>query len=145
MHTFKPDTDHADAWVAGLLQRAQDFKIRLDHYVQVANDPDPDKVQRYLVETNYYDADDPIIKAARRLQAGDDMTESDIAAAVKATDAKSSRYAQLVGGGVGYIQAVGEYFEHRIDDDTLSQRLDIGVPELSRGFDNPASAENIKA
>lgn len=140
MHTINPDDQHPDQWLTALLDAEQDFKIKIERYIEVATRPDPVKVQRYLVDTNYYYPDAPIIQAARRLQAGETLIEADVATAIGGTGVKDGRYAQLLAGGVKYVRSVGFYFEHLIDEEELAKGLHIGVPELSLGFTLPPAS-----
>ncbi|MGH2367763.1 MAG: hypothetical protein ACRDI2_06150, partial [Chloroflexota bacterium] len=103
MHTFSPDRDDMLGWLDRLFGALQPFGISLDHYQRVIDHPDPDKVRRYLDETHAYDRDDPLIRVARRIQAGEDVAGTAVAAALAATTADSSRYARALSKGVQYL------------------------------------------
>lgn len=126
MHTLIPDVDEPEHWIGQFYSRKQQFYVDLVRYDKAINDPDPEKVKTYIVEDNFYDADDPIINAARRLQHGEAISPEDVDAAIKAGGA--SHYAQALMIGMRYLQAASDFFTSDMEIETLKTRLDIGKP-----------------
>ncbi len=101
-------------------------EVDLARYDQSINHPDPAKIQRYIVEDNFYDAEDPIIRVARQLQYGDALA-SDVVE--DATDrGGASHYAQALTTGMRYLQTANDFFTSDMELATLRERLDIGKP-----------------
>jgi len=132
MHTFKPDDANVHAWLGNLFHGVQDFGLRLDMHEKIATDPDSAKVKRYLTDTNFYDAADPIIATARAIQRGEVVAGVD--QAVEATISGQSFYARAMHRAIDHIRAAGELYQGRITVDEAKPRLDIGVPERSMTY-----------
>ena len=126
MHTLIPDVAEPERWIDQLHQRRQQFYVDLARYDKAINDPDLEKVKTYIVEDNFYDEDDPIIDAARRLQHGAAISAADVDAAIKASGA--SHYAQALMLGMRYLQAASDFFTSDMAMETLKTRLDVGKP-----------------
>jgi hypothetical protein len=127
LHTFIPESNDIDAWLERLIGLRQRFDVDLSRYAEALAHPDPGKVRRFLTETNFYDAGDPIIRLARSLQQG----QSDPAIALEGalSEARAgSEYAQALGKGYAYLNAASDFFRQRIGRDALRDRLDVGRP-----------------
>lgn len=140
MHTFKPDDANVHTWLSNLFAGVQDFNIRMDIYAQIASEPDPQKWQQYLVETQFYSADDAIIHAARSIQKGQTLTCQEVNRAIDATNEASSLYARAMRHAIGYIRAAGQLYQNRATIEQTKPLLDIGVPELSMTYRPPGKA-----
>jgi hypothetical protein len=85
--------------------------------------PKPDFVRRFVIENNFYDREDPLIRLARSIHDG---KPEDIrlghALAVAGTQ---SEYAQVLRKGFLYIQAASDFFEKKINDDELIELLNL--------------------
>jgi hypothetical protein len=127
MHTFSPDNDNVEVWLERLFEERGRLYVDIHRYTEALLEPDPDKVRRFIEDVDFYDADDAIIRIARGLQRGEDVKGGAIGDAVAAS-ARQSHYAQAVGKAMGYLQAASDYFERKLDEDTLNERLDIGKP-----------------
>jgi hypothetical protein len=127
MHTFKPDEDNVETWLEQLFAARAELYVDIARYSEALLRPDPDKVKQFLQDVNFYDASDEIIRLARALQQGEAVPDPDIGNAVDAA-AQGSHYAQALGKAMGYLKAASDYFERRLDADTLNERLDIGKP-----------------
>lgn len=134
MHTFKPAAGDVHGWMSSLFAGMQDFKLRLELYDQAAAHPDPAKWQRYLIDTHFYSATDPLIHCARMLQQGEPVCASDIHAAIVGTDQTGSRYARAMKRAIEYIRAAAELYRGKITLPDALLKLDIGVPELAMDF-----------
>ena len=126
MHTLIPDLDDPEGWIDAIYTRKQAFYVDLERYEAAINSPDPDKAQRYIIEDNFYNGDEPLIRVARALQHGEDVTQAEVNEAL--TSAGDSHYGQALAIGMRYLQAADAYFLGEIDIDRLRERWDIGKP-----------------
>jgi hypothetical protein len=127
MHTFIPDEDDVHAWLGRLFAARQRWHVDLDRYAEALAGPDPDRVRRFITDVNFYDAADPLIRMARSLQQGEAEASEDVEAALEAA-AGQSQYALALRRGLLYLRAASDYFEGRLGDEELNDRLDIGRP-----------------
>lgn len=134
MHTFSPDRSDMHGWLNKLLATLQSFPMDMDRYARIAAEWDPAKVKRYLEDTHFYDRNDALIRCARDLQHGREMSADAVESAVAATTDASSRYARALARGLGYVIAASRLFEAAISTDEAKTRFDVGVPELSLAF-----------
>jgi hypothetical protein len=125
MHTFIPDEEDIDGWLERLFQTRQRFYVDIRRYASAFADPDPDKVQRFVVDVHFYEGRDPLIRLARSIQRGAPETGIDLLAALDAA-ASQSQYAQALRRGYLYVQAASDFFERRIDEQTFRDRLERG-------------------
>lgn len=127
MHTFKPDGENIDAWLDNVIGRHQRLTVDIRRYAEAFHSPDPAKVDRFIVQPNFYDREEPLIVLARALQRGErpNTTVAD-ALAVPA----QSRYGLALHRACRYLHAASEYFRRQTDESDLRARLDIGKPEL---------------
>jgi hypothetical protein len=127
LHTFIPDRDDVEGWMERLFATRQRFYVDIHRYAEVFAVPDPDKMKRFILDVNFYDPADPIIRLAVSLRYGEADGSIDIDEAVEAAESQSE-YAQAIRTGYLYIQAASDYFERKLDDETLHDSLDIGKP-----------------
>jgi hypothetical protein len=139
MHTFSPDRTDMQSWLNKLLDTLQQFPMSMERYARIAAEWDPAKVKRYLLDTHFYDRDDPLIRRARDIQRGRATTPAAVVEAVAATNEQSSRYARALAKGLGYVLAASRLFEGEIGADEAKTRFDVGVPELSLAYAGPPS------
>jgi len=83
-HTVKPDLENFDDWLENFVNAIQRLYVSVDMYVDVFLNPDPEKISRYRVETEFYNEDDPAIRVARAIQRGEQVTETDVRSALEA-------------------------------------------------------------
>ena len=126
MHTFIPDVQDPETWLDNLYRLKQDFYVDLQRYDDAINRPDPAKVQRYIIDDNFYDAQESIIAVARQLQRGESVNAAHVAEAVSAEP--QSHYAQALHIGFRYLQAASDFFISEMAIEELKTRLDIGKP-----------------
>jgi hypothetical protein len=125
LHTFKPDHSDAEGWIERLIEARQEWRVDITRYARAFADPDPDKVRRYIEEINFYDPDEPLIRLARSLQAGEADPSVDLDQALR-PDAVESKYGLALRRGFGYLDAASSFFQRDIADAELRERLDIG-------------------
>jgi hypothetical protein len=122
--TFIPDTDSVEGWFDKLHAKHQEQTIHLDRYAEAVMTPEPDKVKRFIEDTNFYSEEDAIIRLSQALRQGAKPTQEEIEAAFAAEP--TSHYAHAVKMGFGYLRSASAYFLGEIDQDTLKDQLDVG-------------------
>ena len=108
-----------------LVQTRQEIRADLRRYAETLSDPDPDKTRRFIVEINFYDRKDPIVRLARSLQHGRPDKKIELGEALAAAAAQS-QYARALQMGYGYLRAASDYFQGRIELDVYKDRLGRG-------------------
>jgi len=128
MHTFTPDGENIEEWIDKAEKFRQKAYVNLERYRKAVMEPDPDMMQRFIIEPNFYEPNDPIITAARCLANGEDVKIKwdELIDEKKAT----SIYAQALRRAFRYVRAANEYFLYEIELEELRDRMDIQKPEL---------------
>ncbi len=111
-HTFAPDRDAPealDAWLDNLIAKVQPLYIGIEVYSEVFNHPDPAKMEKYHVETTFYDQSDPAIRLARAIQHGEVVTTAGLEAAL-APGANRSGYGRTLELGMGSLRIASAYW-----------------------------------
>ena len=126
LHTLIPDGEDVEEWLDRLFGLQQRFYVDLERYAAAIYAPDPEKVKRFIAETNFYDPGEPIIVAARGIQRGEEVTAEQVQEVVKAET--QSHYAQALRMGYGYLCAASEFFTGDMAPEVLRERRDIGRP-----------------
>lgn len=125
LHTLIPDRTDIDGWLGRLFAVKQRLSLDLERYAKAVGDPDPEKYRQFIIEMNFYDRDEPIIRAARAIQHGETVTAAQARAALDAE--ARSHYAQALKMGCGYLKAASDFFaDLSISPATLTEQLDIG-------------------
>ncbi len=121
-HTLAPDRENLDAWLDNLIDQVQPLYLSVERYVSVFRAPDPEKVRRYGVETEFYRTDDPAVAAARAAQRGEKVTAQALETAIR-EDANRGGYGRAVALGVRALRQASDYWERRSDE----------IPDVSQG------------
>lgn len=119
LHSFIDDDDDIDDWIDNVLSSRQYY--RLDHQGAYES-PDPDKMERFITNANFYDPDDPIIRLVRSIQQGSPDRSINVEKAVEEA-ITGSQYARSLNLGYAYLKAASEYFKGAIDKPMLKYRL----------------------
>jgi hypothetical protein len=118
-----PTGTELEEWLQRVLTLREDFAVNLQRYAQVFVQPDPEKIQRYLTEINFYDENDPHIRVARAVQRRDELRASYVVQALQATS--TSQYGQALKRGYDYLYATSDFFVRKIESAALRTRLEI--------------------
>ncbi len=137
IHTLNPDDDHIHKWMDQLIERSQTFNIRLEEYERIFTNPDRQKWNRYVVETNFYDEAAPLIQITQKLVRGETVTGKEIVAASANTGPADGRYAVTLKRAVEYIQAAGRLWRGELSVDETKPLFDIGDAELKLVYPEP--------
>lgn len=119
-HTFIPDYDDGSGWVGRMSSWRHEKESLLHRLAEAYQNPDPEKLRRYVTAPNFYDEDDATIRVARTIQNGEEPPMT-VDKAVSTTN--GSHYAQALVQGYGHVQAAGEYFAGEMEALALRDRL----------------------
>lgn len=119
-HTLAPDWDDAEAWLDNLFAKVQPLYVDINIYTQAFHDPDPEKMKRYRVETEFYLDDDPAVRVARALQRGDEVTEAHYEAAL-GEDANQGGYGRALALSMRTLREASVYWRGQGDMPDVSQ------------------------
>lgn len=114
-HTLQPDVENAEAWLDKLFKLHQQLYVDVATYVRVFTKPDPDLMLRYRVETEFYSAEDEIIKLARAIHDGETPSRESLERALYGECASS--YAQALKNGLKHLRSASSLW--RGETDTL--------------------------
>jgi hypothetical protein len=127
LHTFRPDADHIEDWIDGLLGLGQQFRVNVARYAEALAEPDPEKVRRFIEEPNFYDPADPVIALARSIQKGQPL-QTPVTDALAAST-QGSHYSRALVRACNYLAVASDYFQGHISEQDCRTRLDIGIPD----------------
>jgi hypothetical protein len=86
-HTFKPPQPHNDeaflSWFDHLMDYVQPLYLDTSIWVKAFNNPDPELMKRYAIETRFYLDNDPVIEVARALHRGASVSQATLEQATK--------------------------------------------------------------
>ena len=128
MHTFIPDESDVETWLDHVLDRYQPLYVDLQRYADAYSHPDAAKMQRFIVDMNFYDRTDPLLRFVRAVQQGTYDSTIILESALKAAETQSL-YARALARAFRYISAASDFFLEKIGEEELQCRLDIGLPE----------------
>lgn len=113
-HTLKPALDDVEAWLDRIFDLRQQLYVDVSTYVRVFAHPDPEKVRRYAVTTEFYSERDPAIMAARRLHRGDGAPAS-IDRSDLSPERNNSGYSRALILGLAYLRAASALWRGESD------------------------------
>ncbi len=122
-HSFVKKRPYPDNRIELLINKRQGLRVDIRRYAEAFTNPSPDKTGRFIVDINFYDGKDPLIRLARSIQNGQPDETIDLHEAVDAARAQSL-YARALRKGFTYLQAASDYFQGRIDLETLKDKLE---------------------
>jgi hypothetical protein len=120
--TFLPNeiADWEKQWEA-IENEKQRFYVGIDRYTEAHHNSDAHRMRQYIIDPNFYNADDPIIALTRALQEGR-STSISLKDALEGTD-DQSLYAQSLKLGYDFMMACSHYFEGNIDLEEAKKRM----------------------
>jgi hypothetical protein len=68
LHKFSSHTENAEAWIEGLYENYQPIDENFRMYIEAFQNPDPEKMKKYIYDFNQYDPEDEIIQFVRGIQ-----------------------------------------------------------------------------
>lgn len=117
-HTLRPDMNDFDSWLDALFDALQPLYIQFALYQNVWEHPDPQKIARYRVETEFWRDDDPVLQMALR---GAPPTRHELHAALE--HPARSHFGETVRLGVRVLRDASRFWKRETDS----------VPDVSQG------------
>jgi hypothetical protein len=109
-----PDLTDSKAALDNLLQGVQWLYVDVEALVRAYNEPDPALVEKFRVESEFYDAGDPAIAVARAVQRGEEVAPEEGRTAV-AEGANGSAYGRALELGIEYLRRVSAFWRGEAD------------------------------
>jgi len=132
LQSFAAKETNGENWLERFEQRRQEYYIDIHRYARGIEGPPPDWLRRFILDNNFYDRRDPLIRLARALQQGARKPDIGLDDAVEQAG-RQSQYAQAVRKAYLYMTACSEFFERKIGEAELRPRLDLGTPHVIPG------------
>ncbi len=104
----------------------QKFNVDLDRYTAAHHHPDPSQLRQFIIEPNFYNPEDPIIRMARDMQEKG-KTDVKLSDALEGTE-NQSLYAQSLKLGYDFLKTCSDYFGKKISLDQAKVNFRIGKP-----------------
>jgi hypothetical protein len=112
-HTLAPDMQNFDAWLDNLINRVQPLYIDIAMYVRVFQNPDPQKMETYQVESSFYSDDDALIQLARRVQRGNIFSQDEMETALNTPN--RSGYSECLRMSVNLLREASAFWNGQRD------------------------------
>ena len=124
VHTLIPDSQDGPEWVVRMGQWRKENHDLMEQYARIYTQPDSEKEKKYVRDTNFYEANDPIIQLARKTQNGERVDEKELNQHVdEALGGAGSRYARALATGIHRVRTVDEFLRETIDEPTFLTAL----------------------
>ena len=126
IHTLIPDKENIEIWIDKLFKLKQDFYVDIKRYEDVLNKPDKEKFRKFILESNFFNENDPLIIVAKKLREKTIVNPDEVRKAIYSKN--ESFYARSIRLSYEYIFSASEFFQDKIREDELTNRLNIGKP-----------------
>ena len=113
-HTYRPIRNDIEAWLDGLFDAMQPLYLQIELYTRIWENPDPQKIAEYEVETSFYRDSDPLLQLARAAQAGQSIEQNALDAALE-IGANQSNFAEAVRLGVLVLREATDFWNGQTD------------------------------
>ncbi|MBN2091078.1 hypothetical protein JW964_15805 [candidate division KSB1 bacterium] len=97
-HTLTPDYDDGEGWILRISTWRDKTIELMNRYAEVYLNPDSQKMDKYILKSNFYYPDDPIIQLTRKLQNGFSASSNETEQVIRDPQNKSL-YAQALALG----------------------------------------------
>lgn len=100
-------------WVDNVLFAFRPLYVDVGRLVEAHRHPDPILMERYGIETAFYNDRDPVIRTARALQRGECVTPEDARAALAAST-NASAYGRALCLGIEYLGRASDFWRDEV-------------------------------
>lgn len=104
LHTLAPNIDDMDGWLDRSVDFVQPVTVDIARLVEAHVAPDPDKLDRFRLDEEFYRSADPAIELAETVRAGGQVQQSQIDKVAETADANFSVYGQALAVAIGYMR-----------------------------------------
>lgn len=123
LHQFTNDFENTTAWFKKLFKNTQDYTEVWPDYIEAFQAPDPNKMEKYITNPNFYDNKDNIIRYVRAIQTG---KTPDVDLQESLEQAKTgSDYAKMLLKSFLFLEAANHYFEGKLTDSEVYDAVEI--------------------
>lgn len=123
-HAFVEDESNIDAWFDLFMESKQIYSEDLNQYINGFQHPDKVKTDKYIVNFNYYNPTDPIIKLVRSIQAGSPDKSIGLEVALDAAF-NQSQYAKMLADSYMMLRYASDFFDAKIEKKTMYDLLNM--------------------
>jgi len=128
MQAFASGEKTPEGWLRQFGRRHQQYYVDIHRFARGAEEPPPNWLRRFILDNNFYDRRDPLLRLARALHEGKTNPVSRWMRRWSRLSGRASTPRRCV-----RRTACSEFFERRIDEAELRPRLDLGAPHFVRG------------
>lgn len=114
-HTLSPPKENVEPWLDELIDQVQPLYVSIERYSKIFYNPDPEKIERYGVNTVFYRADDPVVALARKVQRGYSPEQAELDAAI-VDDANQGGYGKSLALSIKQVRQCSDYWEWKMEE-----------------------------
>ena len=111
-------------------ERLEPLYVDIDRYARYYHQPDLDALRRFILDPNFYNADDLLIRLARSAQHGRPDDGIDLNEAMAQAHETGSQYAKCLWLSLRFTEACSAYYEGHIDGQTLDDAFNLRLPTV---------------
>jgi len=123
-HEFVTQQDNFDKWFDQFMANKQKFSEDLDMYIEGFCEPVKEKVEKYITNFRYYNANDQIVKLVRSIQNGNPDRSISLDVAMDAANCQSA-YSRMLQISCTMVTYASNYFDGKIDKSSLYDVLNM--------------------
>jgi len=124
LQTLEKESENIHDWFEKIALRMQHFYVDINRYVRSAMTPDPEKLNEYVNDINFFDREDLIVKTVIKVRNGGTIGSDEIKRANG--EEPKSHYGKALKMAYNYVKAASDYYSSDMSIDELKERLDIG-------------------
>lgn len=113
-------------------RRYQRYYVDVQRYSEMFFNPDPDQMRRFIIEPNFYNPEDGLIRIARALQRKHPLPPVDFDKAY-AEAPTASQYTQALRMALRYLFASSDFFDGKISEAEAKKQFDLDKKHLEGG------------
>lgn len=129
IHTLFPDDADSDRKLRAYIMALDPVYIDTARYADLAAQPYHNLVQRYIVERNFYDPDDPYVSLAVDIQNGEPPSPERLDQAKELDLSQLSQWGATLRLGVTYYELAEAYMAGRIEQGALEAGIETARRE----------------
>jgi hypothetical protein len=111
LHTLIPDSHDGMKWIVDMTKLRKSNKVLMEKYAAEMVSPNQDHVEKFITQPGFYEGRDKIIRLARDLQNGKNVSASQISSAME-SDPGNSIYARALVKGIRKAVLTDQYFSN---------------------------------
>ncbi|MBQ0734673.1 hypothetical protein [Aquimarina celericrescens] len=121
MHTYKAEFSDAEKWIGDVIDLHHESADNDEKYAKIYCNPNPEKIEKYILTPQFYNEEDLIIKTAKDIQMFTIAGQIDLKPSLN-SEAKS-QHAKALQEGCNLSFACGDYLKSTISKDAWGKIL----------------------